>query len=252
MEIDKIEYKVIKPNPLLSPFVESFWILVNKSDDVQEMIILPDGRVDVFFSYSNTDAYHVSLMGLETHAEQVSFAPRTLIFAVSFKLLAIEYLLHMSIAEYIGYGCTLPAGLWGISKEDLDDFDAFCEKVSGKLKTLIPADIDARKMQLFEMIYSSNGTTPVHELSEKVYWSSRQINRYFNQWFGISLKHYCDILRFRASFQHIKEGKLFPEEAFTDQSHFIKNVKKYAGVIPKELSKNKNDRFIQFSTLPKK
>jgi AraC-like DNA-binding protein len=90
---------------------------------------------------------------------------------------------------------------------------------------------------------------PVKELSEKVYWSSRQINRYFNQQFGVSLKAYCNILRFSASFKHISEGKLFPGQNFTDQNHFIKETKKYAGVTPKELSKNKNDRFIDITAI---
>lgn len=78
------------------------------------------------------------------------------------------------------------------------------------------------------------------------------MNRYFNQTFGLSLKAYCNILRFRASIEHIKQGKLFPELNFSDQAHFIKEVKKLSGVVPKELSKNENDRFIQLSTLTKK
>ena len=91
----------------------------------------------------------------------------------------------------------------------------------------------------------------VKELSEKVYWSSRQINRYFNQQFGISLKAYCNILRFGSSFKHISEGKLFPEQNFTDQNHFIKEIKRYAGVTPKELSKNKDGRFINIAAIKK-
>jgi AraC-like DNA-binding protein len=102
------------------------------------------------------------------------------------------------------------------------------------------------------LIYSSNGSLSVKELSEKVNWSSRQINRYFNEQFGISLKTYCNILRFRASLPHIKKGKLFPELNFTDQNHFIKEIKKFSGVVPKELSKNQNDRFILLSALPLK
>ncbi|HEY2349392.1 MAG TPA: AraC family transcriptional regulator, partial [Puia sp.] len=76
--------------------------------------------------------------------------------------------------------------------------------------------------------------------------------RYFNQQFGISMKAFCNILRFRASFQHLKDGKLYPEQNFTDQNHFIKEVKKFSGVVPKDLSKNKNDRFILLSAMPKK
>ena len=91
----------------------------------------------------------------------------------------------------------------------------------------------------------------VQELSENVFWSARQINRYFNQQFGISLKAYCNILRFGSSFKDISEGRLFPEENFTDQNHFIKEIKKYSGVTPKELSKNKDDRFMDIVAIKK-
>jgi AraC-like DNA-binding protein len=89
----------------------------------------------------------------------------------------------------------------------------------------------------------------VKELSEKVFWSSRQINRYFQQTFGISLKAYCNIFRFKSSLNHIKKGKLFPELNYADQNHFIREVKKMSGVTPKELSKNQNDRFILLSAI---
>lgn len=250
--MNTLAYKISQPPPALSPFVESYWMLVNLTDQPQEMIILPDGRVDVFFSMATNEPYHVMLMGLEENADRVMFPAGMRIFAVSFKLPAVEYILQTDIAAYLNTACWLPDDFWGISAEDLNDFDHFCSKVSASIQQALVTDTDTRKLQLFDLIYSSNGAIPVKELSAKVFWSSRQINRYFNQKFGLSLKAYCNILRFRASFQHIKEGRLFPEEAFADQSHFIKNVKKYAGVAPKELHKNKNDLFIQFLALPKK
>jgi|GEM_PF-3923390 len=67
-----------------------------------------------------------------------------------------------------------------------------------------------RNQKLSNLIYTTNGSLTVKAYSEEVFWSSRQINRYFNQTFGLSLKAYCNILRFRASFQQIKEGKLLP------------------------------------------
>ena len=78
-----------------------------------------------------------------------------------------------------------------------------------------------------------------------MFWSTRQINQYFNHQFGISLKTYCNILRFQASLSHIKEGKLFPQLNYYDQSHFIKEIKKLSGALPKDLFKNKNSRFLQ-------
>ncbi|HEY9046061.1 MAG TPA: AraC family transcriptional regulator [Ohtaekwangia sp.] len=247
-----LEYRVVKPDKSLSDFVESFWMLVNHAGIGKDIVVLPDGRIDVFFSQSATKAFHVTLLGLESEPSQTILEPGIITFAVSLRPLAVEYLLKTKVAALVNHGTILPTGIWGITADDLNNFDSFCSKLSNVLIGSIEDKVDSRKQKLFELLYQSNGTIPVAELSRHVYWSSRQINRYFNDQFGLSLKSYSTILRFRASFQQIKDGKLFPDQHFTDQAHFIKEIKKFAGVIPKELSRNKDDRFIQFSTLPKK
>jgi AraC-like DNA-binding protein len=243
--------KIMKPDKSLCDFVESFWMLYNQSAHEKEVVILPDGRIDLFFSQSATEPFHITLLGLGTEALQTKIQPKTLIFAISFKPLATEYILHATVAGLLNGARQLPTDFWGFGINDLADFDHFCKKASRKIQELLIEKVDARKQKLFELIFASNGSMPVKELSEKVYWSSRQINRYFNQQVGISLKAYCNILRFRASLQQIKDGKLFPEQKFADQTHFIKEIKKFSGVVPKELSKNQNDRFILLSVLPK-
>lgn len=247
-----LKYKHSKPDKSLTGFVESFWLLQNHSDSDKEVIVLPDGRIDLFFTQSATEPFHVILLGIETQHGQATVTPKRQTFAISFKPLSIEYLFQNNIANLLDKAEILPTDFWNFSADDLNNFDLFCEKATQKIQSLLPKDIDERKRKLFELIYSSNGALTVQQLSEKVFWSSRQINRYFNQQFGLSLKTYCNILRFRTSFQHIKDGKLFPQQNFADQSHFIKEVKKLSGVSPKELKRNKNDRFIQFSTLASK
>lgn len=253
MALTGIDFQTKLPPPSLAGYVESFWLLQNRTDQEKEVVILPDGRVDVFFSYSAEEPYHVSLAGLGSLPSSGRIAPQSLIFAVSFKLLAVEYILNKSIAGLTDNVIQISSDYLGIEPDDLNDFDVFCDKLSANLQALIAKQIvDSRKQKLFESVYASQGAMPVHQLADSVGWSSRQINRYFNPWFGLSLKTYCTILRYRASFGDIKEGKLFSEQNFVDQAHFIKDVKKYSGVTPKELAKNKNDRFIQFSTLSKK
>lgn len=247
-----LKYKHSKPDKSLTDFVESFWLLQNHSDSDKEVIVLPDGRIDLFFTQSATEPFHVILLGIETQHGQATVTPKRQTFAISFKPLSIEYLFQNNIANLLDKAEILPTDFWNFSADDLNNFDLFCEKATQKIQSLLPKDIDERKRKLFELIYSSNGALTVQQLSEKVFWSSRQINRYFNQQFGLSLKTYCNILRFRTSFQQIKDGKLFPQQNFADQSHFIKEVKKLSGVSPKELKRNKNDRFIQFSLLPSK
>lgn len=249
---NEIQLKVIYPDASLSSFVESYWMIVNLSDARHEIIILPDGRFDIIFCCSPAIPFSAMQMGLGDRPEQNAIPAKVTMFAVSFKLLAIEYLWHIKAADLLNGAHALPDGFWGITKDDMNDFESFCKKAAAKMRTLIKPDIDNRKQALFEMIYSSGGALPVREISQKVFWSSRQINRYFQEQFGISLKAYCNILRFKASLSHIKDGRLFPEGNFADQNHFIKEVKKFSGVVPKALSKNENGRFILLSALPGK
>lgn len=244
-----IEYKVIKPDAALSAFVDSFWMLHNHSDEDKQVIGLPDGRIDLFFSRSLTEPFRITLLGVGTHSDKAIIAAGRLMFAVSFRLPASEYMLQTPVADILNYAKRLPDDFWGFNANDLNDFDRFCKIISQKLLARLPEKTDARKHKLFELIYASKGSMSVNDMAEAVSWSPRQINRYFNQQFGLSLKAYCNVLRFRASLDHIAEGKLFPELNFTDQNHFIKEIKKFSGAIPKELFKNQNDRFILLSAI---
>tara|TARA_B100000678_G_C18210076_1_gene502942 strand:- start:247 stop:396 length:150 start_codon:yes stop_codon:yes gene_type:complete len=44
---DELKYKIIKPGHLLTEFVESFWWLQNPTEKNKEIVILPDGRMDL-------------------------------------------------------------------------------------------------------------------------------------------------------------------------------------------------------------
>ena len=245
-------YKAIKSDKPLAGFIHSFWLLKNESDKDLAGIVIPDGRFELFFSKTATEPFQIMLTGLETKPKPNPPSPNSLVYAISFNHLAAEYVFHCPIADLLDSEKILPNDFWGFTIDDLSDFALFCEKATQKIQSLLSMEIDERKLKLFELIYAANGAITVKELSEKVFWSNRQINRYFNQRFGISLKAYCNIIRFHASFAHIKVGKLYPQQDYADQSHFIRQVKKLSGVLPKDLNKNENDRFVQFSVLPVK
>lgn len=248
-----LEFKLIQPDATISEFVDSFWMLINHADEAKEITTLPDGKVDILFSYAETESFHIMLMDLDRKPSQVMFAAKSVIFAVSFKLLAVEYILETSIANQINIPLLLPSNFWNIGRNDLDNFENFVNKLSEKIRHILKGKIvDERKRKLFDSIYLSNGSITVKDLAEKSAWPSRQINRYFNQYIGIPLKEYCNFLRFQASLPQIIRGKFFPEQNFADQAHFIKTIKKHSGLTPKELNKNENDRFVQFLALPRK
>jgi len=242
-------YKAIKPDESLLDFVENIGMFHNKSDEDMEVVLMPDGRIDLFFMKSESEPFQITLIGLENVPEQQVIPANTLAFKISFKPLGAEYLLQTSIADILNSAKVLPQNFWEVNDNDLKNFDAFHKKIARKLSEVLPKEIDERKRKLFKLVYESNGEIKVQELSEQISWSSREINRYFNKQFGLSLNAFCKILRFKASLEHIAKGRLFPELNFTDQNHFIKEIKKFSGVVPSELLKNTNDRFILLSVL---
>ncbi len=243
------EYNFTSATGKKSIFVESIGMFGNFSGSDKEIIILPDGRIDLFFVQAEQGSFEVILMGLESGPKHRVITAGMYAYAVSFTPLGLEYILQLSIADMLNSARNLPHNFWDMETENFLNIETFQGYVNQKLNELMPEKIDQRKQKLFELIYSSKGEMGVAELAKRVGWSSRQINRYFNALLGVPLKTYCEILRFRSSLEHVALGKLFPELDFTDQSHFIKKIKKYAGALPKELSRNQNDRFVLLSVL---
>lgn len=240
-----------KPEDAISDFVSTYWLIENTTDK-NNITLIPDAFFDLILAKDADKDFEIWLVGLGTTFEDHKEMPPTKMFGISFKLIASEYIFHHPIADFQNGAKKLQDNFWDFSESDLIDINKLIKKANNKIKQLIPLEVDIRKKRLFELLYQTNGDITVSELAEKSYWSSRQINRYFNHQFGISLKSYCNFLRFRSSYEHLKDGRLFPEENFSDQAHFIREVKKLSGVSPKELSKNENDRFIQFSANPQK
>ena len=70
------------------------------------------------------------------------------------------------------------------------------------------------------------------ELAEKMFTTSKTINRYFNNVIGASPKHYFSILRTRTALTaYIDKGHYFSpfDYGYYDMSHFYKDVVKFTG-----------------------
>jgi AraC-like DNA-binding protein len=248
MRSNGLEHIIQLPDNSLTDFIERFWMVRNTTNEDHQVVVVPDGRIDLMFVITDDDPFTSNLIGIETEPSQHTVTKGTIIMGVGLKLLAVEYCLKYSIAPIRGKMIPLVAPDPRIVETDLNNFTSFCRKIETAFKSLIPQTIDKRKQTLFNTLYDTQGSLKIQEYSEKCHWTSRQINRYFTEWFGLSLKEYCSILRFKASINQIKEGKFFPEQNYSDQPHFIREVKKFTGVTPKELFKRQNDRFIQLST----
>jgi AraC-like DNA-binding protein len=243
-----MKYREIKPTGFLGNFVQCFWEYEN-TETSTEHTILPDGYFDLLAEFKDETLLSIKLTGVWTKPVNVTIGKSTKIFAIRFKLLAAEYLFRQEIKSILNTSKPLPLNFWNINNYQISDFEIFVSGITNILNNSIKhlKEIDNRKLKLFEVIYQ-NKPNSVNELSKSIFWSSRQINRYFNTKFGFSLKEFLKIIRFKSSFEHISNGELYPDNEYFDQAHFIKESRKYAGTTPKELYKNKNDRFLQLVT----
>lgn len=247
-----MEYREIKTKDFLSNFVKCFWLYNNPLEDT-EHTILPDGYFDLIFEIDNKRISKVYLTGVWTKPVNVKGRKNVKLIGIRFKLIAAEYIFKHSLKDILDTSTPLPVNFWGVENFPIEDFEKFTSSlllvVNDKLKNA--KEIDERKLRLFQLLYENKGSLNISQLTQNVHWSSRQINRYFNKQYGFSLIKFSNILKCRSSYPDIAKGKLFPKQYY-DQPHFIKSVKRYTGVTPKELYKNKNDRFLQLFTLKSK
>lgn len=246
---NQLEYISLKPESPLKNLVESIWMVKNHSNEQTEGIIVPDGKIDLFLFAAENKPFEIFISGICSHPVLKPPFPRSTMFAVSFYPLAAEYIFRQCFAGLQDHRQILPDDYWGFSKEDLTDFQSFYQKASHIISSHRTKEIDRKKKVVFEHIYTSKGETTVSELAKLSSWSNRQMSRYFHKWLGITVKSYLNIIRFSNSLQQLKNGNFYPELNYGDQSHFIREVKKFSGVKPTLLSKNENDRFIQLSLM---
>lgn len=242
-----MNYTEIHTDGILTTFVKYFWRYEHSGEDV-EYTILPDGCFDLVVDFENNVLQNIYLTGIWTKPIKTTVTKGTTLLAVRFKIIASEYLLKIGIKLILNSMTILPKDYWNIDSAKSTEFEKFAYNLSKLMVSILnhQPEIDNRKLKLFYLIYSEKYHN-VNELSEKVAWSRRQINRYFNQQFGFPLKTLLNIVRCNASYPNIVKGQLYPELEYTDQAHYIKEIKKYTDNSPKQLYKNENDRFLQLS-----
>ena len=246
-------YKEQNPEKNLFDFVKRFWYLKNSEDKIKNYTILPDGYCDLIITIINGEFQSIAVYGIWTKELEVQIPSNSIILGICLKPLASEYILKLNLSKLLNSNTFLDNTFWNINELNFENFNESVQILSEKMTVQLQnvKVIDNRKIEIFKYLFQNNSSLKVENLSQKIFWTSRQINRYFNSRFGLSLKSYHNILRCSATYTNIREGEFFPKDDFYDQSHFIKEIKKYTGSIPKELHKNKNDRFLQFLTLPK-
>lgn len=246
----------------LQSVLESIWTYQIEAPSAEISPIqfcLPGGMIEILFHVSPSThqiltrtewitAPQAMIMGLRQGPVFFTAKGGVAIFGLNIKPEAFVFLFDRPVSE--------------LAQNFADLHDFFSEKELGNLiEKIVSADDDTMRVRIvanffrerlamrgqserhylqkaMESIRVSTGTQSVDELAGKVFVGKRQLQRAFQEKFGISPKLYGRIVRFKSAYDFVKQHPkaswldVTYHFGYSDQSHFIRDFKEFTGNNP--------------------
>lgn len=233
-------FKKIVPD---SPYVHFYTFTVD-TDNAGLSLAVPDGCADILFTLNkNVEGY---LYGFVTKSSDVYFPKGSRCVGVRFRPGYLPKKLGVSIPEIVNTRIpmeSLPGGVELTQK--IACAHDFREQVD-LLQDYSGDDWQSHDLlqQLIAIVDDSNGNIRVGEIEEQTLYTTRYINKVFNDNLGLSPKTYARHIRFQKLIVIMNNtpanadcpglSKLAAEMGYYDQSHFNKEFRELASITPGE------------------
>ncbi len=221
--------------------------------------IIPHGSVTLVFFYDAT-GLHSLLFGPTTKPKTVgNIANRCdVILIIEFQPAGFFPLIGIQQSELIDK--VVPFSIINTSL-DLEIKKIFNESLSIdklilKLEQLLISNIKIEYSYEFilaiQLIIQNSGNISSQEISKKVFYRSRHLNRLFNQYLGLSMKSFSRLVRINKSIKLLNNNKtslmsICNELGFYDIPHFIKDFKIVCGITPQKYRANMSDFYSEIA-----
>ncbi|MDV9543779.1 AraC family transcriptional regulator [Clostridioides difficile] len=221
--------------------------------------IIPHGSVTLVFFYDAT-GLHSLLFGPTTKPKTVgNIANRCdVILIIEFQPAGFFPLIGIQQSELIDK--VVPFSIINTSL-DLEIKKIFNESLSIdklilKLEELLISNIKIEYSYEFilaiQLIIQNSGNISSQEISKKVFYSSRHLNRLFNQYLGLSMKSFSRLVRINKSIKLLNNNKtslmsICNKLGFYDIPHFIKDFKIVCGITPQKYRANMSDFYSEIA-----
>ncbi|SFU53236.1 Helix-turn-helix domain-containing protein [Clostridium sp. DSM 8431] len=209
----------------------------------KNVVVVPDGSIDILFSVNSENPKAVCY-GSPLNLTDINYVPfvkeNKEIFGVRFFPGSTAFPSQKKMADFTNKSVDLSSIL-----EKDDDFNEEIRIFTTRyLEYYRKQVIKEKESNLYEFtlkeIINSKGKIKVDEISEKSGYSSRYINKLFNEYFGMSPKLFCKIVRFQNVLKAVTLDEKIIDIAdsfgFCDQSHLGKEFKAFIGTSPKRLN----------------
>lgn len=266
----QIQFRHIEPHFLLKNYIEKMWIFESSGrmpvDDMK--LVVPNGNIKLTVSYQNgivatvngktfaSKEHDITLTGLVDVPVilDVDEDAATETIGIEFSPQGAYRFFHFTLNDIQNQIYSLNDVLGNVGKQLIEHIN---NTTSAQQKIVVLQQFLLRQLSLhnedlifeycIEKITASKGKITVKELEKKTGYSSRWLNMKFNDKLGVSPKNLASIIRFKQYYQALINGseKSFFRndfyELYYDQSHFIKDFKRFTGLPPTKFEKQAND-----------
>ncbi len=252
-----------KPQKQLSPYVASLWVFESSFGVpiTDSRIIVPDGRAKIIIPYKNPLSVVVEDSPIYTKELQIFLAgiqnnPRTICspttdtgtIGVELTPKGLYRFFNLSMYEITDriYSFEDLFGAWGVRLQnrlgDIENPDEKLAFLQNALAHLLHGNTKSYALldRTIDIITQSHGMIRIHELAAQTGYSKRYLDMLFKEHVGLSPKSLASILRFQNIYQPWAQenaAALLNDDLYAyyyDQSHFIKEFKRFTGYAPQK------------------
>lgn len=113
------------------------------------------------------------------------------------------------------------------------------------LSYIQPSKHESLLLYAMDYIIKKSGVLPVSDLAREVFYSGKQLNRFFKQYIGVNVKTFSRVVRINhilrmMETENSRTALLAQAGQYFDQSHFVHDFKSVCGITPQVYLKNKS------------
>ncbi|MFV0538646.1 MAG: DUF6597 domain-containing transcriptional factor [Dysgonomonas sp.] len=246
-----MRYIEFQPSILLSPHIETYWATVGFQKEAKLFKVLPDGCVDIIFSFEltkrlGTESFSQNIIGTMTTYIEESYSDKIDMLGIRFRPAGFtaftrtpiyeftDRRINLSLAESIfdeSFYSELP------SKETVEERIQYIESYFIRnLKNMFQPE--SQIVYAVDLIRQTKGQLSLAEVASKSCLSLRYFERKFKATIGISPKTFSKITKFKHTITYFEKYPSISlldaavDCGYYDQSHLIKDFKSLSGNLP--------------------
>lgn len=250
----------LEPCASLKPLISNFTITFPYQNMISDhYTIMPHGSVTLVM-FSHHQELHRFLFGPTTKPVKVGNLANQceVIFIIEFQPAGFypfckdhQKELRDEILPFACLNHTLDQALSVIFKE-ANSVEELLTRVEKKLQEHQQMQLPKELAQAIEGIIHDAGIMTTEEITDQMFYSSRQINRMFNQYIGMGMKAFSRLVRMNNALQYMNDPHMTTSLitellGYYDSSHFIKDFKAVCHMTPLAYRQHMSDFYSEIA-----